>query len=106
MAQHTFTFRTIKVTIDLAAFDEAVLADQVVSADDWLRGFANMVQAKIDAVKGRIASAQLETALELGTIHQLPAAKDELVAAVFAQPGYKNRRERDEEEKLSREKRL
>jgi len=93
--QHVFDLATVKVTIDLTAADEAVLADQVIDNDDWLRGFANIVQNKIDAVRGRIADAEMQAAATAGTVNQLPATRDEIVTAVFARPGYRNRAARE-----------
>ncbi len=95
MGQHVFNLDTVTVTIDLPAADEAVLADQVISNDDWLRGFANMVQAKINRIRGTIADKEMREAAATGTLNQLPASRNEIVAAVFARPGYKNRAGRE-----------
>lgn len=98
MSTHTFQLATVTVTINLTPADEAILADQVIDNVDWLRGFANMVQDKIDVVKGRIVDAEVHEAIMTGTVNQLPTATDEIVAAKFARSNYKNRAER---EKLS-----
>ena len=97
MAQHVFIQDGVTVTVDLSAEAEAVLADQVVSNASWLNGFAQMVFNKIGAVSGRIAKAELDAAMAAGTVNQLPATQNEIVAAKFARPGYKNRAQRDAE---------
>ncbi len=97
MAEHIFTQGGITVSITLPDAAEAVLADQVAANTDWLQGFANMVFNKIGAVSGRVFLAALDEAVSAGTINQLPATRDEVVAARFARPGYKNRAQRDAE---------
>lgn len=95
MAIHNFNIDGITITIDLPALAESTLEDQVLSNDDWLKGFANMVANKVAVVKRRISDAELRLAMEEGRADRLPATEDAIVQAVFNRPGYKNRSQRD-----------
>ena len=100
MALHTFTVgNNIRVTVNLPALEEAILADQVVSPADWVEGFANHISAKINRHRQKIIDPEIAAAREAGTINQLPATDDALVQVVFARPGYENRARRDAEAK-------
>ncbi len=95
MAVHSFNIDGIIITVNLPPFAEAILADQVISNNDWLQGFANMVAGKVSTVKRRIADGELRLAMSEGRADQLPATEDAIVQAVFNRPGYKNRKDRN-----------
>jgi len=97
MAIHTFTVGGITVTVDLTPFEESVLADQVVSPADWIRGFANHVSDKVGRHKQVIIGTEIKDARGAGKLGQLPATDDAIVQAVFDKPGYKSRAEREAE---------
>ena len=97
MAVHNFNIDGIIVTINLPPFAEAVLEDQVVSPDDWIKGFVNMVVGKVANVKKRISETELRLAMNEGRADQLPATENAIVQAVFDRSGYKNRAKRDAE---------
>lgn len=97
MAVHTFVIGNITVTIDIPAFEESILEDQVVSAADWVKGYSNFISNKINLHKDAIVTAEIEEARRTGALSALQSTDEAIVQARFAKPGYKNRAVREAE---------
>lgn len=97
MAIHTFTRDGLKVEVTLTSEAESWIADQVVSVDDWCKGFADMIFAKARNSLKRMVDTEIQRLREAGQPLDLTGTDKQIAEAVLTRPGYKNRAEREAE---------
>lgn len=80
----------VKITLDIPADEIAVVQNDVVDAEDWIRA---AWKGKVEKCSSRIVDA--ETKLSIERSESIPAGQQAIVEKYLSRPGYKNRKERE-----------
>jgi len=84
----------MQVLLELTDTEVRLLEHYVPDVKEWLDG---MITGKLNSCKKRLVTAEFNKALQEGT--SLSATPDAIVDNCLSAPGYKNRKQRDEEAK-------
>jgi len=85
------------VTVNISDADEKALLNDLLDIDDWVQ---LAVVGKINNCKKRMAVEATAVLKADASVESMPATDDGLISALLARDDYKNRAERDAENKL------
>lgn len=84
------------ITLDIPDGDIKIVEHDVISAEDWIR---NAWAGKLNNCKKRIAQEEIKKSVDAS--EALPAGQDAIIQKFMSRPEYKNRVERDAQEKAN-----
>ncbi len=89
-----------KITITLTDEQVKVLEHELIDIDDWI---ADAIDGRINHSVNVIANEAQEALMNDPDVETMPTKRDALVAVYMARPDYKNRAQKEAEEKARRE---
>ena len=87
----------LTVTVNISDADEKAMLNDLLDIDDWVQ---QAVIGKINNCKKRMAQSATVVLKADDSVDTMPATDDGLIAALLDRDDYKNRAERDAENKL------
>lgn len=87
----------MEIKITLTEFDYKVLQHQLLSTEEWSQ---LALDGKINNVKKRLLKEAQEALLKDEEIDTIPATTEGLLELYFSRPYYKNRQQRELEDRL------
>ena len=81
-----------EITIQISDLDMQILEDGVISPQAWVEG---AVAGKVNSVKKRNVKLEIERLVSDPSVTSIPATHEEILEAMFAREGYKNKAERE-----------
>jgi hypothetical protein len=87
----------MEIKITLTEFDYKVLQHQLLSTEEWSQ---LALDGKINNVKKRLLKEAQEALLEDEEVEIIPATTEGLLELYFSRPYYKNRQQRELEDRL------
>lgn len=83
-----------QITLDIPDEEIAIVENDVLDAEQWIKEAWN---GKVNRCKERLIKSEIKKSVENN--ESLPAGEEAIVNKAFTRPDYKNRKQRDEEEK-------